>query len=103
MPCGARGCCWKGNRTLTDPYAEIRAKVQQAAADVAAFAMDRYRQRIEFACKNGAPGEAAKVAQQMHAEIDALTGPLVSMLARLPPPPMMVTIENGQIVRIEPC
>lgn len=86
---------------MTDPYAEVRAKVQQAAADVAAFAMERYRPRIEFAQQNGAHDQAAQLAHQMQVDITRLTDPLAKLLARLPPPPVIVTMDGDRIVRID--
>lgn len=87
---------------MTDPYADIRASIQQATADIAAFCMDRYRTRIDMARINGAHEQSMQLHRQMQEEIDQLAAPLAKLLARIPPPPILITTHRRPDGSFEP-
>ena len=87
---------------MIDPYADTRAGLQQAVADVAAFCMERWRPRIEFAQQNGAHDKASHLHRQMQEEISQLTAPVAKVLARMPPPPILITTQRRPDGSFEP-
>lgn len=87
---------------MTDPYADTRASIQQAAADIAAFCMERYRARIDMARINGAHEQSMQLHRQMQEEIDRLTAPVARLLGVLPPPPILITTQRRPDGSFEP-